>query len=57
MPYGLSNIPAMFQGYINKILIEKLDIFVIIYLNDMLIYTKDLEHSQVEAVCWVLDQF
>ncbi len=42
MPFGLSNAPASFQGYINKILIEKLDIFVVVYLDDILIYTKDL---------------
>ena len=28
--------------YINKILAKKLNIFVIIYLNDIFIYTKDL---------------
>ena len=42
MPLGLSNAPASFQDYINKILAKKLDIFVIIYLNDILIYIKDL---------------
>ena len=41
MPFGLSNAPACFQGYINKILAEKLDIFVIVYLDDILIYTED----------------
>ena len=41
MPFGLSNAPASFQGYINKILAEKLDIFVIVYLDDIFIYTKD----------------
>ena len=41
MPFGLSNAPASFQGYINKILAEKLDIFVIVYLDDILIYTED----------------
>ena len=39
--FSLSNTPATFQGYVNKILAEKLDIFVIIYLDDILIYTKD----------------
>ena len=39
--FGLSNTPASFQGYINKILAKKLNIFVIIYLDDILIYTKD----------------
>ena len=41
MPFGLSNAPAIFQGYVNKILAEKLDIFVFVYLNDILIYTED----------------
>ena len=41
MPFGLSNVPASFQSYINKILAKKLDIFVIVYLDDILIYTED----------------
>lgn len=41
MFFGLSNISTSFQGYINKILTEKLDIFVIIYLDDILIYAED----------------
>ena len=42
MLFGLSNAPATFQGYVNKILAEKLDIFVVVYLDDILIYTEDL---------------
>ena len=42
MPFGLFNVPASFQSDINKILVEKLDIFVIIYLDDIFIYIKDL---------------
>ena len=41
MLFGLSNTAASFQGYINKILTIKLDIFAIVYLNDILIYTKN----------------
>ena len=41
MPFGLSNAPASLQGYINKILEEKLNIFVIMYLDDIFIYTED----------------
>ena len=55
MPFGLSNAPASFQGYINKILAEKLDVFVIVYLDDILIYIKDESQGHVEAVQWVLD--
>ena len=55
MPFGLTNAPASFQGYINKILAEKLDIFVIVYLDDILIYTDD-DKGHVVAVQWVLEQ-
>ena len=41
MFFALSNAPAIFQGYVNKIPAEKLDIFVIVYLNDILIYTEN----------------
>ena len=41
MPFGLSTALASFQVYINKILVKKLNIFVILYLNDIFIYIKD----------------
>ena len=41
MPFGLSNTPTSFQGYINKIFAEKLDIFVNVYLDNILVYTKN----------------
>lgn len=50
MPFGLFNASASFKDYINKILIEKLDIFVVIYLNDILIYTKNTSQPYVETV-------
>ena len=50
IPFGLANTPASFQGYINKILTKKLDIFVIVYLDDILIYTEDDGNSHVVAV-------
>ena len=56
MPFGLSNAPATFQGYINKILAEKLDVFVIVYLDDILIYIEDPGQPHVDAVRLVLDQ-
>ena len=42
MPFTLSNVPANFQDFINKILAEKLDVFVIIYLNNILNYTENV---------------
>ena len=50
MPCGLINAPASFQKYINKIFNEKLDIFVIVYLEDILIDTNDNGDRHVIAV-------
>ena len=50
MPFGLSNAPASFQSYINKILAKKFDVFVIIYLDNICIYTKDKGQGHVETV-------
>ena len=41
MPFRLSNAPASFEDYMNMILAKKLNIFVIIYLDNILIYTED----------------
>ena len=41
MPFGFSNAPATFQRYVKKILAKKLDIFVIVYMDNILIYTKN----------------
>ncbi len=56
MPFGLTNAPATFQGYINKILAEKLDVFVIVYLDDIFIYTESEGKEHVQAVRLMLDQ-
>ena len=56
MLFGLSNDPATFQEYVNKILAKILDIFVIVYLDNILIYTENPGQPHVEAVRWVLDQ-
>ncbi|GMF78148.1 unnamed protein product [Aspergillus oryzae] len=52
MPFGLTNAPALFQRFINEALEEILDVFVIAYLDDILIFSHNLkEHVQhVQAV-------
>ena len=56
MYFGFSNAPASFPRYVNKILAEKLDVFVIVYLDDILIYTEDAGQIHVQAVRWVLGE-
>lgn len=56
MFFGLTNTLAIFQGYINRILVKKLNVFVIMYFNDILIYTKSKEEEHVQAIQWVLKQ-
>ena len=48
--FELSNGPASFQGYINKIVPEKLNIFVIVYVNDFLIYNENPSQAHVNVV-------
>ena len=49
MLFGLSNTLAIFQEYVNKILAKNLDIFIIVYLDDILIYTKDSGRPHIKA--------
>ena len=50
MPFGLTNASISFQGYINKIIAKKLDIFVIVYLDDILIFTDDNGDGHIAAI-------
>ena len=56
MFFELINASATFQSYIHKILCKYLDIFVIIFLNDILIYFKN-ENKHEQHVCTVLEAF
>ena len=55
MPFGLTNAPATFQALMNDTLRECLDIFAIVYLDDILIYSTTLE-EHVKHVNQVLEK-
>jgi hypothetical protein len=40
--FGLSNVPVTFQARINKVLHLYLDVFCIVYIDDILVYSDDL---------------
>ncbi|CUA73094.1 Transposon Ty3-G Gag-Pol polyprotein [Rhizoctonia solani] len=53
MPFGLTNAPACFQHLMNNILRDLLDICVVVYLDDILVFSKD-EKEHEKNVCEVL---
>ncbi|MBW0512319.1 hypothetical protein O181_052034 [Austropuccinia psidii MF-1] len=55
MPFGLTNAPASFQNLVNDIFSDFLDIFFVVYLNDIMVFSGS-EEEHVKHVASVLQR-
>ena len=55
MPFGLTNAPTAFQHFMNDIFSDMVDVSVVIYLDDLLIYSDNPKEHRL-YVCEVLQR-
>ena len=49
MPLGLTNAPAAFQHFMNDIFADMVNVCVIIYLNDILVYSDNIDQHRTHV--------
>ena len=55
MSFGLTNAPAYFMSMMNKVFMEYLDKFVVVFIDDIMIYSKN-EEEHAEHLRLVLEK-
>ncbi|MBW0574996.1 hypothetical protein O181_114711 [Austropuccinia psidii MF-1] len=55
MPFGLTNAPACFQNLVNIIFQDPLDVYVVVYFDDIMVFSKS-EEEHVTHVSTVLSR-
>ena len=53
LPFGVSNGPGDFQKLVNRLLVKYVNVFIIVYMDNILIYSKTLQ-EHVEHLRLVL---
>ena len=43
MPFGLCNAPSTFQRLMNKVFAKEINSFILVYLDDILIFSRSIE--------------
>jgi len=55
MSFEVTNAPAVFMDYMNRIFRQCLDKFVVVFIDDILIYSRDRdEHAEPRVVLEIL---
>ena len=54
MPFSLTNTLAVFQHFVNTVFADLLDVYIILYLDNTLIYSADMasHKKHVQEVLW-----
>lgn len=46
MSFGLTNVPAAFMDLMNRVFRPYLDQFIIVFIDDLLVYSKSFEKNK-----------
>lgn len=55
MPYGLVNAPSVFQDFMNEVLRDFLNWFVIVYIDNILIFSRSQAEHVSEVLQWLCE--
>jgi hypothetical protein len=55
MPFGLTNAPTYFMYLMNKVFMEYLDKFIMVFIDDILAYSRS-EEEHKEHLCLALQK-